>query len=64
MITEHKLGQAETAIEQLADSLGVSEQEIVKILREGMESRSPVAGQLSKDNKYFIDEMESTFDCL
>lgn len=64
MITEQKLGQAETAIEELADALGVSEQEIVKTLREGMESRSPIFGQLSKTNSYFIEEMEATFDCL
>jgi len=64
MITEQKLGQAETAIEELADALGVSEQEIVKILREGMESRSAIGGQLSKSNAYFLEEMEATFDCL
>ena len=64
MITEQKLGQAETAIEELADALGVSEQEVVKILREGMESRSAIGGQLSKCNAYFLEEMEATFDCL
>ena len=64
MITEEKLAQAEKSIEELADALGVSETEIVKILREGMESRSAIGGQLSKSNAYFLEEMESTFDCF
>lgn len=64
MITEEKLAQAEKSIEELADALSVSETEIVKILREGMESRSAIGGQLSKSNAYFLEEMESTFNCF
>lgn len=61
MISEEKLAKAEKAIEMLADALGENEKSIVSILREGMESKSPIAGQLSNNDKYFIDEMEATF---
>lgn len=62
-ITYDNLGRAECAIEELSASLGITEKEIVAILRQGMEDRSPISGQLSETNKYFLDEMESTFDC-
>lgn len=61
MITEQKLGQAERAIEDLADALGITEQEVVSILREGMEAKSPISNQLSRSDEYFISEMEATF---
>jgi hypothetical protein len=61
MITEQKLAQAENAIEELVDALGISEQEVVSILREGMESKAPIYNQLSKSDEYFISEMEATF---
>ena len=56
-MTELSLSLAENAIELLAEALGITEQEVVSILREGMESTN----QLSKTNKYFIYEMEATF---
>ena len=62
MIEEDRLQDCENGICDLAKGLGVSEVEIVKILKEGMEARSLIGGQLSKTNKYFIDEMEATFD--
>lgn len=62
-LTKKQLIEAEEGILKLAKALNVSEREIIKILREGMESLSPIAGQLSKANKYFIDEMEAIFDC-
>ena len=62
IMTEQKLSQAEKAIEDLADALGITEQEIVSILRRGMEARAPITNQLSKSNEYFISEMEATFD--
>ena len=34
-MTEDQLGKAETAIENLAEALEISEQEVVLILREG-----------------------------
>ena len=40
---EQKLSQAEKAIEDLADALGITEQEVVSILREGMEAKAPIA---------------------
>jgi hypothetical protein len=60
-MTEQKLSQAEKAIEDLADALGITEQEVVSILREGMEAKSPIANQLSRSDEYFISEMEATF---
>lgn len=60
-MTEKKLSQAEKAIEYLADALGITEQEVVSILREGMEAKAPIANQLSRSDEYFISEMESTF---
>lgn len=62
MIEEGNLQHCENGICDLAKGLNISEAEVVKILREGMEARSPIAGQLSKTNQYFIDEMEATFD--
>ena len=62
MITDQKLQDCENGICDLAKGFGVSEEEIVKILKDGMEFRSPIAGQLSKTNQYFIDEMTATFD--
>lgn len=60
-MNEEKLSQAEEAIRELADALEISEQEVVSILREGMESKAPIAGQLRKSDEIFITEMESTF---
>lgn len=60
-MTEQKLAQAERAIEDLADALGISEQGVVSILREGMEAKAPIANQLPKNEEYFISEMEATF---
>lgn len=62
MLSEKDLSICEVGIESLAEGLSISEVEVVKILKEGMESRSPVGGQLSKTNQYFVDEMEATFD--
>ena len=62
MLTEKDLSNCEGGIESLAKGLSISEEEIVKILKEGMESLSAIGGQLSKTNKYFIDEMTATFD--
>ncbi len=42
-MTDEKLLKAERAIEDLADALGISEQEVVSIIREGMEAKSPIA---------------------
>jgi len=61
MISEDKLGLAEVAIEKLAEALSMSESDVVRILREGMENISPIYGQLGKTHQYFIDEMEATF---
>jgi len=61
MMTEQKLSQAERAIEDLADALGITEQEVVSILREGMEAKAPITNQLSRSDEYFISEMEVTF---
>lgn len=63
MITEQKLEQAENAIIELADALEISEQELLKILREGMESISSIGGQLSRSDAFFLGEMEATFGC-
>lgn len=61
-MTEEKLLKAERAIEDLADALGISEQEVVSIIREGMEeAKSPIAKQLSRSDEYFITEMEAAF---
>lgn len=60
-MTEQQLAKAEEAIEKLADALEVSEQDIVSILKNGMEYLSPMSGVLSKKQYYFIDEMEATF---
>lgn len=60
-MTEQKLSQAERAIEDLADALGITEQELVSILREGMEAKSPFGNQLSRSNEYFLSEMEAVF---
>lgn len=60
-MTEQNLAKAERAIEDLAEALGYSEQEIVSILREGMESKAPIVNHLPKSEEYFISEMESTF---
>lgn len=61
IMTEQKLSQAERAIEDLADALGITEQEVVSILREGMEAKAPIANQLKRSDEYFISEMEATF---
>lgn len=61
-ISEQKLSQAEKAIEDLADAIGITEKELVSILREGMEAKAPIANQLSKSDEYFISEMEDTFN--
>lgn len=60
-MTDEKLSQAERAIEDLSDALGISEQEVVSIIREGMEAKSPIANQLSRSDEYFITEMEVAF---
>lgn len=60
-MNDKKLAKAEKAIEDLADAIGITEQEVVSILREGMEAKAPISNQLSKSNEYFISEMESTF---
>ena len=62
MIEDSKLQDCENGICDLAKGLNISEAEVVRILKEGMEARSPIGGQLSKTNQYFIDEMEATFD--
>ena len=62
MITDKKIQICEDSIINLAEGLGMSEKEVVEILKEGMMSLSPIANQLSNTNKYFIDEMEATFD--
>ncbi len=63
-MTEQNLAKAEIGIEHLADALGITEQEVVSILREGMEAKAPIAGQLSRSDEYFIYEMENTFGIL
>lgn len=60
-MTEQKLSQAEKAIGELADALDISEQEVVSILRKGLEAKAPIANQLKKSDEYFITEMEATF---
>lgn len=60
-MTDQNLAKAERAIENLAEALGYSEQEIVSIIREGMETKAPITNQLPKREEYFISEMESTF---
>lgn len=62
MIEERRLADCENGVESLAKGLDISEADVIRILKEGMEARSPIAGQLSKTNQYFIDEMEATFD--
>ncbi len=61
MISESSLLKAEQAIEDLADALDISEEEIVSILRKGMEAKAPISNQLRKKDEYFISEMEATF---
>jgi hypothetical protein len=63
MINEFQLAKAEDAIIQLADALGITELDVIQLLEDGMEFQSPIAGQLSKTNSYFLDEMKATFDC-
>jgi|JI10StandDraft_1071094.scaffolds.fasta_scaffold568710_4 hypothetical protein len=58
---EQQLQKAERAIEDLALCLGITEKEMVSIIREGMEAKSPIANQLSKSEFDFISEMEATF---
>jgi len=60
-MSELNLAKAEKAIEDLASAMGISEQEVVSILREGMEAKAPIANQLKKSDEEFLDEMESTF---
>jgi hypothetical protein len=60
-MTETRLSQAERAIEELSDALGINERELVSILKEGMISKSPLANQLPSSCEYFISEMEDTF---
>ena len=62
MITDNKIQICEDSIINFAEGLGISEKEVVEILKEGMLSLSPIANQLSNTNKYFIDEMEAIFD--
>jgi len=62
MMKNSELHDCENGIHGLAKGLGIAEAEIVRMLKEGMESRSSIGGQLSKKNQYFIDEMEATFD--
>jgi hypothetical protein len=40
---------------------GITEQEVVSILREGMEAKAPIANQLRRSDECFISEMEATF---
>lgn len=60
-MTEQKLSQAERAIEDLANALEITEQEVVSILREGMAAKAPIANQLKRSDEYFISEMEAIF---
>jgi DNA-directed RNA polymerase specialized sigma subunit len=60
-MTEQKLSQAEKSIEDLADALGITEQEVVSILREGMGAKALIVNQLRRSDEYFISEMEATF---
>jgi hypothetical protein len=62
MIEDNRLQDCENGICELAKGLDITEAEIVRIIKEGMESRSPIGNELSKKNKYFIDKMEATFD--
>jgi len=62
MISESRLQDCENGICDLAKGLDISEAEVVRILKEGMEALSPIGGQLSKTNQYFINEMEAVFD--
>lgn len=59
-----RLNKAERAIEDLADAMDISEQELVSILREGMEAKAPIANQLKRGEEYFITEMENTFGII
>jgi len=62
MITESKLALAESGIEDIAIALGVTEKYVVEILKQGMETLSPIGGKLSNTQQYFIDEMEANFN--
>ena len=62
MINDVKLNIAEEAITNLADTLGVSEKDIIDIIEEGMKNVSPIAGQLSNKNIFFLEEMKATFN--
>ena len=62
MISDAKMSIAEEAIINLADTLGVSEEHIIEIIEEGMMNVSPIAGQLSNKNDYFLKEMKSAFN--
>lgn len=62
MLDVHRLNDCEEGICSLAQGLGITEADVVRILKEGMESISPIGGQLSKSNQFFIDEMRATFD--
>lgn len=62
-MTQAKLAQAEEAIINLADALGFSEQQIVKILEYGTQEISPSKGHLALEKTLFIEEMKSFFDC-
>ncbi len=60
-MTEEQLIQAEHAIEELASAMNISEQEVVIILRKGLQAMSPSKHQLRNKDEAFISEMESTF---
>lgn len=56
--TEEQLTKAQEAIEALAEAIEISPDRLVLFIGEGMESRSPIAGQLSDKYRYFLATME------
>jgi len=62
LISNKKMAYAEEAINFLAKALDVDEKEVVGILEDGLFFRR--CNKLSDKEKYLMEELKSTFDCL
>ncbi len=56
---EKELQQAEQAVKTLADVIGITEKQVVSILREGMEAEAK--NKLSKIQEDLLSELENNF---
>lgn len=61
MYSDKQLAMAEEAIIALAEAMEIGEDTVVALLREGLESLSPIRRQLGNRYAQFIEEMENTF---